>query len=131
MEGMKMKNVKNVMELIENEVVTNNQLESEMLKILLNNIDGMNLEEAKHYMLNDAICVHGGVSGLIYYSETDEIFKKYYDEIFDLLNEYIYENGQICFELSANNLVWFSFEELVNKWSCEINWDELESELEE
>lgn len=115
---------------MENKIITrikeNNEnmsnLELTMLGILENNIEDLSEQETLHYMENEAICSTGAVSGLIYYSETDEIFKGNFEEIFDLYNDIAEELGtdSMSFELNANNLVWFAFEQLVYNWFNEL-----------
>lgn len=108
---------KNLLNLIKNTIEVENNLEKTILDILIDNIsDYDNLNDIKHYMENEAICVNGSVGGLIYYSEIEEIFRNYFNEIFDLYNELKEEYGELNFELNANNLVWFTFEELNRKW---------------
>ena len=108
---------KNLLNLIKNTIEVENNLEKTILDILIDNIsDYDNLNDIKHYMENEAICVNGSVGGLIYYSDTEEIFRNYFNEIFDLYNELKEEYGELNFELNANNLVWFTFEEITRKW---------------
>ena len=107
----------NLLEMVKNSIETKNELEKTMLDILINNlVDCDSLEDIKNYMENDAICVNGSVSRLIYYSETHAIFKEFYEEIFNLYNDLKEEYGELNIELNANNLVWLTFEELTRKW---------------
>lgn len=87
-----------------------------MLNILISNIEDYDtLEDIKYFIENENICISGNVSGLIYYSETHSIFEKYYNDIFELYNE-LKEEYELNFELTANNLVWFAYEELCSIW---------------
>lgn len=123
---------KNLVEVLRNELGLNSDLEKAMFDILENNIDGMDLYKVKYYMENDAICSTGSVSGLIYYSETKEIFKENFEEIFELVEEYKEEIGEAPnFDMNYNNLVWFAFEWLNNKWFNSIDWDSIGEELNE
>ena len=89
---------KNLLNLIKNTIEVENNLEKTILDILIDNIsDYDNLNDIKHYMENEAICVNGSVGGLIYYSDTEEIFRNYFNEIFDLYNELKEEYGELNF----------------------------------
>lgn len=73
-------------------------------------------EEIKMYM-KDVVnhgCVSGMVSSLIYYTDTEKFFKKHFNDIFDLYNNYIEEFGTTpnLKELNANNLAWFAYEQI-------------------
>lgn len=73
--------------------------------------------------LNDVLkngCISGTVTSLIYYSDTDAFFIKYHYEIFDLINEYKEEVGEIPSfeEWSSNSLAWFGYEQTVYNLSC-------------
>ena len=121
---------KNLVEVLRNELGLNSDLEKAMFDILENNISGMDLDEIQRYMENDAICSTGAVNGLIYYSETREMFKENFEEILELVEEYKEEIGEAPnFDMNYNNLVWFAFEWLNNKWFNTIDWDNIEEEL--
>lgn len=123
---------KNLVEVLRNELGLNSDLEKAMFDILESNIDGMDLDEIKYYMENDAICSTGAVSGLIYYSETREMFKENFEEILELVEDYKEEIGEAPnFDMNYNNLVWFAFEWLNNKWFNTIDWDSIEEDLNE
>lgn len=120
----------NLVELIKENVTINGELQQEMFEILESNIEDFDtLEEVKYYMENNAVCVTGAVGGLIYYSETKEIFKNHFEEILELVEEYKEEMGEINIDFNYNNLVWFAFEYLNRKWFYEI--ESLEDEEEE
>lgn len=125
--------MKNLVNLIKENATIETDLEKVMFNILENNIsDYDTLEEIKHYMENEAICVNGSVNGLIYYSETKEIFKNNFEEILELVEEYKDEVGEMPnIELNYNNLVWFAFEWLNNRWFNEIEGLEEEEKDEE
>ena len=81
----------------------------EMLEIAKENIEGLDYEEALYYLNNDAIPAAGSVTGLIYYSDTEQIAEKYYDEIIDLMKE-LYGNNIPTDLLTLNNMAWFAWE---------------------
>lgn len=123
--------MRNLVNLVKEACGVSTDLEVKMFEILENNIsDYDNLEDVKNYMENDAICSTGAVSGLIYYSETKEIFKEHFEEILEKLEEYQNDNGKVNFELTYNNLVWFTFENMVRSWYYS-GVDELEETEEE
>ena len=88
-------------------------IEDVMLDIALYNIDGMDEEEAKDFLLNNAIPAYGAVSGLIYYKETKPIAVQFYNEIIELLKDIYgdYIPTQVIENL--NNLSWSAWEVLV------------------
>ena len=95
------------------------ELRQVMKDIAIDNIDGMNREEARYYLENDAICSAGSVSGLIYYKETEPIAQEYHDEIIDMMTEVFGDN--IPSEmLSLNMMAWFAFENLLGGMIDEI-----------
>ena len=67
-------------------------------------------------------CISGMVSSLIYYSDTEKFFDKYYEEIIWLKSEYEENTGQsiqIPHQMK-NHLAWFAFEETARKlWEAE------------
>ena len=84
-------------------------LEEALVNIALGNINGLTEEEARYYLMHDAIPAFGSVSGLIYYSETESLATKYYGEILELLEECYGE----CIPndvLELNSMAWFAFE---------------------
>lgn len=66
-----------------------------------------------------------GVTGFIYYSETEEFFNRHQSEVFDEFNQFIDELGYDCvnFEINANNLTWLFVEQVVYRF---ISWAEAE-----
>lgn len=59
-------------------------------------------------------CVSGTVTSLIYYDDTDKFYKKFYNEIFEMLSEYKENYGDYPnIDLNANNLAWYGYEETV------------------
>ncbi|HDK7195005.1 TPA: hypothetical protein PTV74_003312 [Clostridium botulinum] len=84
-------------------------------------------EEITTYM-KDVVnygCQNGIVTALIYYTDTEKFFKKHFNDIFDLYNQYIEETGtNPNFELNANNLAWFAYENicynLLNEFGVEF-----------
>ena len=127
-----MKNT-NLLNLVKENITINGDLQNTYFDILeaeICNFD--NLEEIKNYMENDCICSIGAVSGLIYYSETEEVFKNHFNEILELVEDMKSEYGNDLLqnmELTANNLVWLTFEETVRSWFYEI--EDLQEDEEE
>lgn len=75
-------------------------------------------------------CV-AGVSGFIYYNETERFFNDHADEILDTIEDYKYECGVESLanlEFTRNNLTWFFVEWTVCKF---ISWFENQEEDEE
>lgn len=71
-----------------------------------------------------------GVSGFIYYNETERFFNDHADEILDMIEDYKYECGVEALanlELTRNNLTWFFVEWTVCKF---ISWFENQEEEE-
>ena len=59
-------------------------------------------------------CINGCIGELVYYSQTEEIFKNHFNEIFELAEEFKENTGlNLDIELTANNLVWFTFEYMI------------------
>jgi len=98
-------------------------VKDEMYDIALGEINGLNEEEARYFLMNDAVPVTGAVSGLIYYSETEKIGCEYYCEIIEMMSE-IYGN-EIPYKVisSLNSLTWFAWEYIV--LGNESNIDEI------
>jgi len=89
-------------------------LEQAVLEEIESNVEGMNRDEAQYWVENDAICISGAVSGLIYYHDTMKFFDKHEDEILDLAKDYdfnvdVREEGTTGFK---NQMSWFAFEVL-------------------
>lgn len=116
--------MKNLVNLVKENITIAGELQEAYFNILEDNIcDFKSLEYIKDYMENDCICETGAVSGLIYYSETEEIFKNHFNEILKIFEELRGEYGNELLremELTANNLVWLTFEETVRNWYFEI-----------
>ena len=69
------------------------------------------------YENNEFSCINGCIGELIYYSQTEEIFKNHFNEIFELIEEFKENSGMnLDIELTANNLVWFTFEYMVGDY---------------
>jgi len=84
-----------------------------MYDIALQEIDNMSEEDARYYLLEDAIPVTGAVSNLIYYSQTEPIACEFYDDIMPLMEDVYYKS--IPFEVikTLNNITWFAWECIV------------------
>ena len=64
----------------------------------------------------------GCIPELVYYDDTEKIFKEYFSDIFDIINNY-YEcvlGEKYDGELDANSLVWAAFNITVYKWYLEL-----------
>jgi len=85
-------------------------LKEDLKKIAFDNIEGMNEEEARYFLMNDAIPESGSVGGMIYYSETEPFAQTHYDEIIESLHG-VY-GKEIPSETinSLNNLAWAAWE---------------------
>ena len=66
-------------------------------------------------------CESGCIGELIYYSQTEGIFKDHFNEVLELIEEFKENSGMnLDIELTANNLVWFTFEYMVTGWYYDI-----------
>ena len=69
------------------------------------------------YNNNEFSCINGCIGELIYYYQTEAIFKNHFNEIFELIEEYKENLGMnLDIELTANSLVWFTFEYMVGDY---------------
>ena len=69
------------------------------------------------YENNDFSCINGCIGELIYYSQTEAIFKNHFNEVLELAEEFKENSGfNLDIELTANNLVWFTFEYMVGDY---------------
>ena len=69
------------------------------------------------YNNNEFSCINGCIGELIYYYQTEAIFKNHFNEIFELIEEYKENLGMnLDIELTANSLVWFTFEYMVDSY---------------
>lgn len=59
------------------------------IEILEGNLEGLDYEDKRSYLedVTSHGCQSGAVSGVIYYHETDKLFKENFEEIFNLLDE--------------------------------------------
>lgn len=80
-----------------------------------------NIEEIKKGINNGCFCcVNGCIGALIYYYQTEEIFKNNFNEVLEMTQE-VFEGYKIDdIELSANNLIWTTFEYMVDNWYYDI-----------
>jgi len=83
-------------------------LRDALLCLARENIEGLTYQEALYYLDNDAIPSDGNVSGLIYCSETEELAKKFHDEIIELMEELGVDRP-----LKLNDMAWFAWEALI------------------
>ena len=69
------------------------------------------------YENNDFSCINGCIGELIYYSQTEAIFKNHFNEVLELAEEFKENSGlNLDIELTANNLVWFTFEYMIDDY---------------
>ena len=69
------------------------------------------------YENNEFSCINGCIGELIYYSQTEAIFKNHFNEVLELAEEFKENSGlNLDIELTANNLVWFTFEYMVGDY---------------
>lgn len=113
-----------VMEILKANIITD--LEKTMFEIFESKCNDYETREEiiKGYENNEFSCINGCISELIYYSDTKEIFKNHFDEILEIVDNFISEAkdgfGKFNVELNSNNLVWFAFELLADRWINEI-----------
>ena len=96
-----------------------NKLQELYKEIFIDNCcDCETLEDVLNmYNNNEFSCESGCIGELIYYSQTEEIFKNHFNEIFELIEEFKENTGlNLDIELTANNLVWFTFEYMVGSY---------------
>ena len=64
----------------------------------------------------------GCIPELIYYDDTEKIFKEYFNDIFDIINNYYEEalGEKYDGDLDANSLVWAAFNITVYNWYLEL-----------
>lgn len=86
---------------------------NEFKQYLLDNYDHNTLADIARYGCS------GGVVGMIYYDETEELYKKYPHAIHEAINEYMEATGEqprsvtgylSGYQLFANSMVWFAAE---------------------
>ena len=65
-------------------------------------------------------CESGCIGELIYYSQTEAIFKNHFNEVLEMVQEYFETYGYNNIGLDANNLVWLTFEFMVTGWYYDI-----------
>ena len=96
-----------------------NKLQKLYKEIFINNCcDCETLEDVvTMYNNNEFSCESGCIGELIYYSQTEGIFKNHFNEVLELIEEFK-ENSRmnLDIELTANNLVWFTFEYMIYRY---------------
>lgn len=100
--------IKRINEIIE-------KTESELIKDVAKGL--LNKNESEEYLksyMEDVLCygcINGVVSELIYYNDTKSFLIKHMDEILDLLDAYLQQNGVSPIEIiDTNRLAWFGYE---------------------
>ena len=119
--------------VLETILLADNDVEREFKEIFINKAeDYEDLENIIRGINNGEFNpATGSISELIYYSDTEDLFRKYFNEIFKLYNDAIDLYGSIELDLNANNLVWFAFEFLTtSQWYINIE-NYLENNVEE
>ena len=117
-----MKNIENLL----NEVLTieeGNKLQQIYKDIFVANCcECETLEDVvTMYNNNEFSCINGCIGELFYYSQTEGIFKNHFNEVLELIEEFKENSGMnLDIELTANNLVWFTFEYMVTGWYYDI-----------
>ena len=116
-----MKNIENLL----NEVLTieeGNKLQELYKEIFVANCcDCETLEDVINmYENNEFSCENGCIGELIYYSQTEGIFKNHFNEVLEMVQKYFETYGYNNIGLDANNLVWLTFEFMVIGWYYDI-----------
>ena len=95
-----------------------NKLQKLYKEIFIDNCCCETLEDViTMYNNNEFSCENGCICELTYYSQTEEIFKNHFNEIFELIEEFKENTGMnLDIELTANSLVWFTFEYMVDSY---------------
>ena len=95
-----------------------NKLQNLYKEIFIDNCCCETLEDViTMYNNNEFSCINGCIGELTYYSQTEEIFKNHFNEVFKLVEECRGNLGMnLDIELTANNLVWFTFEYMVGDY---------------
>ena len=114
------KKMKNIEDLL-NEILTieeESKLQKLYKEIFIDNCCCETLEDViTMYNNNEFSCINGCIGELIYYYQTEAIFKNHFNEIFELIEEYKENLGMnLDIELTANSLVWFTFEYMVSDY---------------
>ena len=98
-------------------------VKEKMFDIALQEIEGMDEEEARYFLMDDAVPNYGAVTKLIYHSDTSPIAAEFYDEIIELICN-IYGDNIPCSSVdSLNTIAWFAWEMIV--LGNESNIDEI------
>jgi hypothetical protein len=114
--------------------MTNTTKNQWAVEILESNMEGFTLEEKQQYLDNvvNYGCISGCVSGVIYYRETQEIFKEHLIDILQVIEDYNEEAG---YDVVAQNVedystfynwaVWFIVEMEADEMRENLpDWDE-------
>jgi len=81
-------------------------LDKALMDIALYNIDGMSEEEARNFLMNDAIPEMGSVKKMFYYSETEPFAVEFYEEILEELKDVYGKDIPYEAVKSLNNVAW-------------------------
>ena len=109
------------LEMLLNEVLTieeGSKLQKIYKEIFIDNCCCETLEDViTMYENNEFSCINGCIGELIYYSQTEEIFKNHFNEVLELAEEFKENTGlNLDIELTANNLVCFTFEYMIDDY---------------
>ena len=98
----------------------NNSFEHEMAEIFLAECENYtNYKELTDEIDKGGFApINGCIGALIYHSQTYKIFRKYFEEIFEIINSEFeeYYGEEYHGELNHNRLVWTAFEVLTDRW---------------
>ena len=72
------------------------------------------------YNNNEFSCINGCIGELIYYYQTEAIFKNHFNEVLELVQKYFEIYGYYNIGLDSNNLIWLTFEFMVMGWYYDI-----------
>ena len=107
--------MKSVKQLKEMKKDTTNSFKAWVLGDLLSQ---GNKQDIQDYLKNASYgCAGGSVTSLIYYNDTKKVFKKYFEEIMEIIVEYNTEMEYQLFNdvLNYNNLTWLAYDITISK----------------
>ena len=101
-------------------------LKHDVAEIILSEVEGIEDDEILSTVEEMVTygCQSGIVSALITYSDTEKFFDNHANEIFDLIEDMRQEGiiNMNNFELSKNNLAWFTFETIAQEIYQEMEY---------
>lgn len=112
------------LEMLLNEVLTieeGSKLQKIYKEIFIDNCCCETLEDViTMYNNNEFSCINGCIGELIYYYQTEAIFKNHFNEVLELVQKYFEIYGYYNIGLDSNNLIWLTFEFMVMGWYYDI-----------